>query len=231
MSGNQGSGKMDRTSPKIFLVVVILILISLACNLPSMAKTAGPQNPPGHVETSIAETIIARGDAPDVVDQGAEGDDNAAPPASDTPEFTETPTLTLLSLDGERTMEILQFENPPVKDKWILIDLSDQYLAAYEGKNPVYAAWVSTGLPGTPTLKGEFHVYVKLESTRMRGSGYDLSGVPHTMYYNRGYAIHGAYWHENFGQPMSHGCVNLDEPDAEWIYEWTSIETLVKIVE
>ena len=94
MSGNQGSRQMDRTSPKIILVVVILILISLACNLPSMAKTAGPQNPPGHVETSIVETLIARGDAPDSVDQGAEGDDNAAPPASDTPEVTETPTLT-----------------------------------------------------------------------------------------------------------------------------------------
>ena len=86
----------SRNSPKLILIVSILIIISLACNLPSMAKTSGPSKPVGFVETSIAETMLARdgGDSSDTVDQGGEGNDNAAPPASDTPEFTDTPTLT-----------------------------------------------------------------------------------------------------------------------------------------
>lgn len=81
---------------------------------------------------------------------------------------------------------------------------------------------VSTGLPGTPTVVGKFHIYQKLVSTRMVGPGYDLPNVPHTMYFYGGYALHGAYWHNNFGHPMSHGCVNLALPDAEQLFNWAT---------
>jgi lipoprotein-anchoring transpeptidase ErfK/SrfK len=63
----------------------------------------------------------------------------------------------------------------------------------------------------------------------MSGPGYSLPDVPFTMFFYQGYAIHGTYWHNNFGTPMSHGCVNLTIPDAEWIYNWSSVGTLVNV--
>jgi LysM repeat protein len=118
--------------------------------------------------------------------------------------------------------------NPGVGgEKWIDINLSQQRITAYQGQTPVYSAIVSTGLPGTPTVVGTFSVYVKYIGTPMSGPGYYLPNVPHTMYFYRGYAIHGAYWHNNFGTPMSHGCVNLSLPDAEWFYNWTPVGTKV----
>lgn len=106
-------------------------------------------------------------------------------------------------------------------EKWIDINLSQQRITAYQGQTPVYSAIVSTGLPRTPTVVGTFSVYAKYTATPMSGPGYYLPAVPHTMYFYRGYAIHGAYWHNNFGTPMSHGCVNLSLPDAEWFYNWS----------
>ena len=63
----------------------------------------------------------------------------------------------------------------------------------------------------------------------MTGPGYYLPGVPYTMYFYKGYALHGTYWHDNFGTPMSHGCVNLETNDAEWLYEFASVGTLVNV--
>ncbi len=106
-------------------------------------------------------------------------------------------------------------------EKWIDVDLTKQQLTAYEGNAPVYQALVSTGLPGTPTVIGQFRIYWKLVATDMAGPGYYLPAVPYTMYFLRGYSLHGTYWHHNFGQPMSHGCVNLRTEDAKWLFDWT----------
>ena len=96
MSIFQNLKRIDRKSPKLVLFLSLLVLVSLACNFPIMAKQVGPPQPERNIETKVAETIIARGggDGQDAVDQGAEGDDNAAPTATDTPEVTDTPTLT-----------------------------------------------------------------------------------------------------------------------------------------
>jgi LysM repeat protein len=115
----------------------------------------------------------------------------------------------------------------PVSGRWIDVDLSAQRLTAYQGKTAVFSTLISSGLPRTPTVSGRFRIQTKLRSTRMRGPGYDLPGVPYTMYFYRGYAIHGTYWHNNFGHPMSHGCVNLRTSDAAWLFNWASIGTLV----
>ena len=112
-------------------------------------------------------------------------------------------------------------------EKWIDIDLSRQRVTAYVGQTPVYSALASTGTWRTPTVVGTFRIYVKYRYTPMSGPGYYLPNVPHTMYFYRGYAIHGAYWHNNFGTPMSHGCVNLSLPDAEWFYNWAPVGTKV----
>lgn len=116
--------------------------------------------------------------------------------------------------------------------KRIYIDLTSQKLFAYEGSIKVFDFDVSTGKWGqTPT--GEFSIWVKLKYTRMAGGNpaigtyYNLPNVPHTMYFyndqtpkSRGYGIHGAYWHNNFGHPMSHGCVNMRLDDAEKLFYW-----------
>jgi lipoprotein-anchoring transpeptidase ErfK/SrfK len=115
--------------------------------------------------------------------------------------------------------------------RWIDVDLSEQRLIAYQGNEPARSVLVSTGLPRTPTVTGRFQVYVKYKAVRMSGPGYNLPNVPHTMYFYRDYALHGAYWHTNFGRPMSHGCVNLPLADAEWLYDWASVGTLVVVHE
>jgi len=113
--------------------------------------------------------------------------------------------------------------------RWIDVNLSEQMLYAYEGDTIVAGFWVSTGVPAFPTVTGQYHIYIKLVSTLMAGDGYYLPNVPYTMYFYEGYGLHGTYWHNNFGHPMSHGCVNMYTPDAEWLFYWASVGTLVNI--
>jgi lipoprotein-anchoring transpeptidase ErfK/SrfK len=109
------------------------------------------------------------------------------------------------------------------------VDLTHQRLTAYEGETPVREIIVSTGLPRTPTVTGRFKIYVKYSAARMRGPDYDLPNVPWVMYFYGSYGIHGTYWHTNFGQPASHGCVNLPKDEAEWLYNWAEVGTLVNV--
>lgn len=113
--------------------------------------------------------------------------------------------------------------------RWIDVNLTHQRLIAYEGDTPVRTVIVSTGLPRTPTVTGRFRIYVKYKTDHMSGPDYNLPNVPYVMYFYAGYGLHGTYWHQNFGQPMSHGCVNLPTPDAEWLFNWASVGTLVYI--
>lgn len=118
----------------------------------------------------------------------------------------------------------------PVADgKVILVILSEQMVYAYEGGQLLRQTRVSTGLPGTPTVTGEFQVYVKYVAQLMSGPGYYLPNVPYVMYFYQGYGLHGTYWHSNFGQPMSHGCVNLPTPEAEWLFNWAPVGTRVVV--
>jgi lipoprotein-anchoring transpeptidase ErfK/SrfK len=120
---------------------------------------------------------------------------------------------------------------PDVDGKQILVVLSEQKVYAYENGELLREFVVSTGLPATPTVRGDFHIYIKYEAQRMTGPGYDLPNVPWVMYFYRGYGLHGTYWHENFGNPMSHGCVNMRTPEAEWLYNWAPVGTPVKVVD
>jgi lipoprotein-anchoring transpeptidase ErfK/SrfK len=122
---------------------------------------------------------------------------------------------------------------PPAPDtsgKRILVVLHEEMVYVYQDGVLLRQFLSSTGLPGTPTVQGTFSIYVKYDAQRMVGPGYDLPGVPWVMYFYRGYALHGTYWHNNFGHPMSHGCVNLRTPEAEWLYEWAPVGTTVTVV-
>ena len=117
-------------------------------------------------------------------------------------------------------------------EKRIEVDLTNQRLYAFEGDRKVYDFLVSTGRNNwTPT--GVFDIWIKVRAQKMSGGSkelgtyYYLPNVPYIMFfYNdqypkwKGYSTHGTYWHNNFGTPMSHGCINLSIPDAEKLYYW-----------
>jgi lipoprotein-anchoring transpeptidase ErfK/SrfK len=77
---------------------------------------------------------------------------------------------------------------------------------------------------------GDYNIYVKYVADDMQGADYFLPQVPYTMYFYQGYGIHGTYWHNSFGRPMSHGCVNLPTPEAEWFFNWAEVGTLVRVI-
>ncbi|MGH2350515.1 MAG: L,D-transpeptidase family protein, partial [Chloroflexota bacterium] len=122
------------------------------------------------------------------------------------------------------------------RGKWVDVDVTTQSLVAYEGDWPVFRALVSTGLPRTPTPVGTYRVFTKLVADDMRGGSvatgdyYFLPKVPYVMYFlEGGYALHGTYWHSNFGHPMSHGCVNLTPEHAKWLFDWAPLGTTVVV--
>lgn len=117
--------------------------------------------------------------------------------------------------------------------KWIEVDLSEQKIRAWDGNNLFLESLVSTGLPGTPTPTGEFRIWTKLRATKMEGGEgkhyYYLPNVPYVMFFQndwlpgrKGFSLHGTYWHSDFGNRRSHGCVNLPTPIAEQLYYWVS---------
>lgn len=121
--------------------------------------------------------------------------------------------------------------------KKIVVDVSEQRLRAYEGDKLVLETLVSIGIPGTETPRGEFKIFSKKPSRYMQGplpgmtDYYDLPGVPWTMFFTwSGAAIHGAYWHNDFGKKHSHGCVNLPIEKAEELYGWTRVGTKVVVI-
>jgi len=116
-----------------------------------------------------------------------------------------------------------------IEDRWIDIDLSEQTLRAYDGTEMVGSFLVSTGIDIFPTETGKYRIYVKMRYSDMRGNDFFLPDVPFSMYYSGDFSIHGTYWHHSFGTPMSHGCVNMDTRDAEWLYSWAAVGTLVNI--
>jgi lipoprotein-anchoring transpeptidase ErfK/SrfK len=114
-------------------------------------------------------------------------------------------------------------------ERWIDVNLSNQVLFAYEGDQIVNTFIISTGTWEHPTVTGQYRIYVKYRFDDMTGPGYYLPDVPYTMYFYKGYSLHGTYWHNNFGTPMSHGCVNLRTEDAAWLFDFASEGTLVNI--
>jgi hypothetical protein len=129
----------------------------------------------------------------------------------------------------------------PPEDKLIRVSLNDQQLSAFEGEKLVYQTKISSGLGykevdpkdpfATATPRGTFNVTSKYPSKHMGGvvatgapGSYTLPGVPWTTFfiYETGVAFHGTYWHNNFGSRMSHGCVNMTNNDAKWLFRWVN---------
>jgi lipoprotein-anchoring transpeptidase ErfK/SrfK len=112
---------------------------------------------------------------------------------------------------------------------WIDVNLTQQMVYAYAGDTVVNSFVVSTGTWMTPTVTGKYKIWIKLRYSDMSGPDYYLPNVPYVMYFYKDYGLHGTYWHHNFGTPMSHGCVNLSIPDAEWLYNFSYEGTVVNV--
>lgn len=158
-----------------------------------------------------------------------------------TPTYTPTPTFTPIPTDTPvptDTPPPTETEGPPPPDvpngisqdeHWIDIDLTNQMAFAYEGDVLINSFLVSTGTWQHPTVTGTYQIYVMYRYADMSGPGYYLPDVPYVMYFHDGYGLHGTYWHDNFGTPMSHGCVNLATPDAEWVFGFVEVGTVVNV--
>lgn len=154
--------------------------------------------------------------------------DTLTPTPTEPPTETPTPTETMAS-----TEPIVYDPPPPVEiapsERWIDVNLTEQRAYAYEGNALIRSFWISSGTWQHPTITGQYRIYVKYETADMTGPDYYLPDVPYVMYFYKGYGIHGTYWHSNFGAPMSHGCINLSIEDAQWLFEFASVGTLVNI--
>ncbi len=115
----------------------------------------------------------------------------------------------------------------PNASKWIEVDLSEQRLYAYEQDQVVFTTLISSGRAPYYTPIGRFRIWAKVRRQTMTGPGYRLPNVQWVMYFAGQNAIHGTYWHHNFGRPMSHGCVNASNKAAKWLYNWAPYGTIV----
>jgi lipoprotein-anchoring transpeptidase ErfK/SrfK len=198
---------------KIWLVVVILLVVALIWRTRPWWISTWQLSPQHTVDPAAITAEFDRVDRQAVFDN----------------RFLQIPTSVFSS--KEPNVKVL---GDTSQAKRIEIDLTNQRLMAYEGDRQVYNFLISSGKWGrTPT--GNFRIWIKLRYTKMEGGSkalntyYYLPNVPYVMYfYNedipkwRGYGIHGTYWHDNFGHPMSHGCINMKTEEAGLLYQWAN---------
>lgn len=118
-------------------------------------------------------------------------------------------------------------------DRWIEVDLSEQRTSLYMGSDRVATFTISSGVAAYPTVTGEFAIWYKTPNqvmsggSRATGDYYYLPNVTYVSYFYKDYGFHTAYWHNNFGTPMSHGCINMRQEDAKALYDFAPVGTRV----
>lgn len=160
------------------------------------------------------------------------GDDIRHPERVTTDWYVAADFVRAFEDDGDHRLDDMQATS---SNKEIIVNRTTQKLYAYDGDTLFMEAPISTGLELTPTPRGRFTVYKMMPSRYMQGpipgiteQFYDLPGVPWNLYFTKqGAVIHGAYWHDHFGEPWSHGCVNLPPETAKTLYMWAELGTKV----
>jgi lipoprotein-anchoring transpeptidase ErfK/SrfK len=119
---------------------------------------------------------------------------------------------------------------PDTDEHWVRVDLSEQLAVAYSGETPIRGFVISSGLPKTPTVTGTFRIRAKVRTQLMEGGEesennyYYLPDVQWVQYFYDDFGFHGTYWHNDFGKPHSHGCINMTNADAKWLWDWLGPE-------
>ncbi len=203
-----------------FLPVVLIFAALLATYfyLPLKREIAYGLNITGDTTTSCCS-------ATDVEKSDGNFDENANLAFFDG-ETVDYPKTSLAQTPVESSdTQVLGTVNAAGEEKWIEVSLKDQHVWAREGNRVVMDFPISSG-KWSPTPTGTFNIWYKTRYQKMEGGKkewgtyYNLPNVPSNMFFYKGYALHGAYWHNNFGNPMSHGCVNEPLVDAAKIFEW-----------
>jgi lipoprotein-anchoring transpeptidase ErfK/SrfK len=201
--------------PALFVVLAVGLWIG---SQPAAARQ--PQMAPAQVGKATYTPTITLTPTPTIT---------PTPTPTSTPTSTPTPTVTPTPRPAFSWVYSTDPAELANEGRWIDVDLSDQVVIAYEGTTAVRMFQVSTGTARHPTVTGMFRIYLRLRYTDMAGPGYYLPDVPYTMYFYRGYSLHGTYWHHNFGTPMSHGCVNMRTSEAAWLFDFASLGTIVNV--
>lgn len=212
--------RLLRTS-SLTTALLLAMLIGLLAPLPAMAQTANVE-----VEAEVADRIFLVSKHKTVPPLPFDGPQIGPIIEPDVEEDVDRRTTAFIPRDLSMLTPL--DETPEDVDRWIRVDLSEQMMIIYEGDQPVRGFVVSTGLPGTPTVTGTFNIRMKVRSQTMSGGDpalgnyYNLPNVEWVQYFYDDYGFHGTYWHNNFGHPMSHGCVNMTNADAKWLFDWAS---------
>lgn len=200
------------------LLVLIIFFTFVAFNFQSVRRTiAYKLHISGDPTTSCCEVS-------EVLKADGKFDENASMAIFNS-QIIDYPKTSLAYSYANQEKQVLGTTTASGEEKWIDISLDEQKLRAFEGNNLVMEFPISSGL-WAPTPKGTFNIWYKTKSQSMTGGSQDLGtyyrlpNVPNNMFFYLGYAIHGAYWHNNFGHPMSHGCVNSPLASAAQIFEW-----------
>lgn len=233
-SWNRVNGRTPSPASLSDPIPTATVIAQVDRDLPDMAAVdegvTATAVPPTATPTPTANPIQPKG-----AQSGKEGEPRATWTLTPTPTNTPTPTVTPVPtfVSSSNSQPSGRPFGVGANEHWIDVNLSTQTLTAYEGNMAVFSTLISSGLPAYPTVTGQFRIWLRYESQTMDGSrlGYDyyLTGVPYVMYFYQDYALHGTYWHSNFGYPMSHGCVNMETGDAQWVYNFTTIGTVVNV--
>ena len=229
--------------PKVWAQVEIAKPVSAVpdsmVELVEPAPTSPPPTPtvPEPTLEPTLEPTIAPPTATSEPEQGQESpptpafEETAIPAGSLALEIVEDTPVPTAQPTAENASSTSKPQNQPVGngERWIEVNLTEQRVYAWEGDALANSFLVSTGTWATPTVTGTFKIWNKTRIQAMSGPGYYLPNVPFVMYFYKDYGFHGTYWHNNFGTPMSHGCVNLTIPDSEWLYNWASYGTVVQV--
>lgn len=233
VQSTQTSQPMDTPAPTQTAIQELPVPVLSDTPLPTFTALALPADP------IIEDTALPTED----LGSGIEVSPSETPqPTLDESSVSEEPTLQAEPSAAETSSLVIsdvptaESPAPPTApaishrgERWVDVDLTNQMLYAYEGDQLVGSFVVSTGTWEHPTVIGQYRVYLRYQYKDMSGPGYYLPNVPNTMFFYQGYAIHGTYWHNNFGTPMSHGCVNMTIADSEWLYNWSPTNLLVNV--
>ena len=199
-----------------------------------IGKTVSPQIARGVINRKVL--VNDKNQIVQVLQEGRRGLGTVNP--GDSAERIRQALLNNQNLDVNLNIQEVDFteERLSVKGlKWIEVNLSKQTTTLYTGDQLVHSFLISSGVHPWPTPTGTFKVWLKNPVQRMRGGTreagdyYDLPNVRWNTYFNRDIGFHTAYWHNNFGRPMSHGCINMREADAKVVFDFASIGTMVVV--